>query len=444
MNQLFSSKHQLSIKKKEKNHFSFLLKEIQSELETGLNINPLFKKKIQIILKDKTLKKYSPLRFFWARLIEDYFYLINTDSEEVLFDYWEKGEYCDSFFKFINQGFSVPEASEKILAEVENQILAFYYLHLNTDFKKSPYSLKYKIIPEIGDFNQRIYLSDNHLFINFKSKPRSLPFVAFKSISKKYLETNKVRLKINGPLPKIFNNSVALLPTSFDGIKKSNEFKKRIEKALGVIKKYSPDSYNTFLNFTHTILPVNEPGVVSYSLQNLPGYSCINLFERDFIDLIDDLVHENGHHYLNSYLNFCELINEDDEKIYYSPWRNSLRPIRGIYHACFTFFWALHLFGNLFRNLGKMDFLTVSEKEKITGRFVEEYLMLNYCLPDLEHAFKNKKINKDGMKLIRMIYSQIKPFKKDLNAAFKILGDKSNLIALKLDLEEKRKKYSLT
>jgi len=204
------------------------------------------------------------------------------------------------------------------------------------------------------------------------------------------------------------------------------------------------DSYKTFFNFTHTILPVDEPGVVSYSLQNLPGYSCINLFERDFIDLMDDLIHENGHHFLNSYLNFSELINEDNEKIYYSPWRNSLRPIRGIYHACFTFFWALHLFGNLFRNIEKLDFLSSAEKEKVASRFVEEFLMLNYCVPDLKHAFKYKKINPEGMKLIRLIYSEIKPFKKDLNAAFKFSGDKSKLISLKLDLEEKRKKYRLS
>lgn len=443
MDQLFSSKHQLSIKKKEKSHFHFLLKEIKSELETDLNINPLFKKRIQIILKDKTLKKYSPLRFFWAHLIEDYFYLINTESEDDLFEYWENSEYCNSFFKLMDQGISVSDSSAKLLEDIENQILSFYYLHLNIDFKRPPYSLKYKIIPEIGDFNQRIYLCDNHLFIDFKKTPRSLPFIAIKTISQKSLETNSGKQKINRPKPKIFNKSVSILPTSNDGIKRSNEFKKRIEKALSVIKRFSPDSYKTFFNFTHTILPINEPGIVSYSLQNLPGYSCINLFERDFIDLMDDLIHENGHHYLNSYLNFCELINEDDEKIYYSPWRNSLRPIRGIYHACFTFFWALHLFGNLFRNFKKMDFLNESEKEKIASRFIEEYLMLNYCLPDLKHAFKNKKINKDGMKLIKMIYSQIRPFKKDLELAFNFLGDKSKLVTLKLDLEEKRKKYSL-
>jgi hypothetical protein len=444
MDQLFSSKHQLVIKKKETAHFCFLLKEIKSELETDLSINPVFKKRIQIILKDRTLKEYSPLKFFWTHLIEDYFYLINTESEDALFEYWENSEYCNSFFKLMDQGISVSDASAKLLADIENQILSFYYLHLNTDLKKPPYSLKYKIISEIGDFNQRIYLRDNHFFINFKKPPRYLPFIAIKSISKKSLETNLGRHKINSPKPKIFNNSVSLLPTSNDGIKRSNEFKIRIEKALRIIKKYSPDSYKTFLNFTHTILPVNEPGVVSYSLQNLPGYSCINLFERDFIDLLDDLIHENGHHYLNCYLNFCEIINEDDEKIYYSPWRNSLRPIRGIYHACFTFFWALHLFGNLFKNLKKMDFLNKSEKEKIASRFIEESLMLNYCLPDLEHAYKNKKINKDGMKLIKMVYSQIKPFKKDLDLAFNFLEDKSKLVAFKLNLEEKRKKYALT
>ena len=90
-----------------------------------------------------------------------------------------------------------------------------------------------------------------------------------------------------------------------------------------------------------------------------------------------------------------------------------------------------------------MNFLTTGEKEKVASRFVEEYLMLNYCLPDLKHAFKQKKINPEGMKLVRSIYAQIKPFKKDLERAFDFLGDNTKLKSLKLDLEEKRKKYKL-
>jgi len=82
-------------------------------------------------------------------------------------------------------------------------------------------------------------------------------------------------------------------------------------------------------------------------MQSLPGYSSLNMFDRDQIDLMDDLLHENGHHYLNTFLNHQDLINEDDDKIYYSPWRKALRPVRGIYHATFTFFWALELFYQL-------------------------------------------------------------------------------------------------
>lgn len=439
MNQLFSPKHQLSIKKKVNSYHRFLLKEIKSEL--NLDVQTTFQKLVKEILKDKSLEKYSPLRFFWLHLLEDYFYLINTDSEDELFDYWEKSEYCNNFIKLLNKNFSISIASKKLLTKLENQIISFYYLHLKSKPRCPDFTLKYKIVPEIGDFNQRVYISDNHFFVNFKKK---ISVISIKEISKNFLKTNSGKQKIHRPLPRIFNNSLALLPTSMEVVKRINEFKKRIQKALKVIKDFSPDSYKTFSSFTHTILPVDEPGIVSYSLQNLPGYSCINLFERDFIDLMDDLIHENGHHYLNSYLNFSELLNEDNEKIYYSPWRNALRPVRGIYHACFTFFWALHLFGNLFRNINKMDFLTAREKEKIASRFVEEYLMLNYCLPDLNHAYRHKKINAEGMKLIRTIYHQIKLFKEDTNTAFNFLEDKSKLINLKLDLEEKRKKYSLT
>jgi hypothetical protein len=440
MNQLFSIKYQKSLKKKVNSYHSFLLKEIRTELKDRSDINSLFQNRFNEILKDKSLGKYTSLKFFWLKLVEDYLFLINTDSENDQFDFWEKSEFFNFFLKLINKNISVSDASKKLLPHLENQIISFYYLNLNPNFKNPSFTLEYKIIPEIGDFNQRIYLSGAHLFSNFSKIDQ---FISIKSISKTFLKTNLGKKKIYNPLPKICNNTLALLPTSKDGIKKSDEFKKRIEKALEAIKKYSPDSYKTFLNFTHTILPVDEPGVVSYSLQNLPGYSCINLFERDFIDLMDDLIHENGHHYLNTYLNFCELINEDDEKIYYSPWRNALRPIRGIYHACFTFFWALHLFGNLFRNIEKMNFLTPNEKRKVASRFVEEYLMLNYCLPDLKHAFNHKKINSEGMRLVRSIYAQIKPFKKDLDNAFDFLGDNNKLMSLKLDLEEKRKKYNL-
>ena len=50
---------------------------------------------------------------------------------------------------------------------------------------------------------------------------------------------------------------------------------------------------------TSRIIPLNAKGVVSFSYRHRPGLSFINCFDRDNLDLIDDLIHENSHHHLN-------------------------------------------------------------------------------------------------------------------------------------------------
>src|SRR5690606_26785592 len=160
---------------------------------------------------------------------------------------------------------------------------------------------------------------------------------------------------------------------------------------------------------------IDEPGVVSYSLQSLPGYSNINVVERDFVDLIDDLVHENGHHALNAVLNAEELIEEDDDKIFWSPWRRALRPIRGMFHGYLTFFWAYALFSDLERN--NVQGLTNEEMAKTRMRFIEEFIMLEFCNDQLDAAKKMGKILPLGMDLIneaRGILSDEKEFVENI------------------------------
>ena len=122
-------------------------------------------------------------------------------------------------------------------------------------------------------------------------------------------------------------------------------------------------------------------------------YSVINLFHRDDLDLLDDLIHENGHHYLNLHLNLASLIEEDDQKIFYSPWRESLRPVRGIYHAYCTFAWAFKLYSDLYE---QRDQFTEAEQQKISRRMLEEYYMLDYAYFDLLVALDMGKISKEG------------------------------------------------
>jgi hypothetical protein len=184
-------------------------------------------------------------------------------------------------------------------------------------------------------------------------------------------------------------------------------------------------------------------------MQSLPGFSSINMFDRDQIDLMDDLIHENGHQYLNTYLNHLDLIIEDDELIYYSPWRKALRPIRGIYHATFTFFWALELFHSLLKDIdNKKIGFKADEKIKIQTRFLEEFYMLDYCWIDLNHAFKNKKINKVGFDLISDIYKRILSMKKTISEVESELQNASKKSAtyigdLKTHLINSRNHYKL-
>ena len=50
---------------------------------------------------------------------------------------------------------------------------------------------------------------------------------------------------------------------------------------------------------TSRIIPLKAKGVVSFSYRHRPGLSFINCFDRDNLDLIDDVIHENSHHHLN-------------------------------------------------------------------------------------------------------------------------------------------------
>ena len=88
------------------------------------------------------------------------------------------------------------------------------------------------------------------------------------------------------------------------------------------------------------------------------------------------------------------------------------------------------------------------EKEKDKVRFLEEYLMLNYCKPDFTHAFKNKRVNKEGLTLINSIYARVDSYAKEFD---KVLAElkgldqaaTSQIENLKQELIKTRSHYQL-
>ena len=474
--QLFSKDFHIKIKKNVEKSYREFIEDLREDFKRGFTTDVVdtdFLEQLGDILHDECFDSYSPLKFYWLNLVDNLVYIIQlheelllekdidteelTELEDELFNFWNDSELAESFLNFLNGGAPVIEASNNLLPLIENQIISFYVLHINQYQQVFDDALMYQTISELGDYEKKIYLSDDHKSVTLKKAPSTFPSIPLLFISptenKLCIEVDdkQIELKIDAPKNplKVEDCTLFVLPNCEPGEKKIEEFKKNISKALTNIKKAAPHLFTTFKSFTHTIIPVNEKGIVSYSMQSLPGYSSLNLFDRDQIDLMDDLLHENGHHYLNTFLNHQDLINEDDDKIYYSPWRKALRPVRGIYHATFTFFWALELFYNLSVASDKKTIsFSKDEKAKIKARFLEEYYMLTYCKPDLDHAFKNKRINKEGYQLINSIYVRINNFKQDvqtISQELKVLdGEKYiSVMKLKAELDKTRAHYNL-
>jgi HEXXH motif-containing protein len=161
--------------------------------------------------------------------------------------------------------------------------------------------------------------------------------------------------------------------------------------------------------------------VVSFSYRHRPGLSFINTFERDELDLIDDLIHENSHHHLNLLLRKYVMHRRDrNQEIFYSPWRRSLRPLRGILHATFTFtmgailFERLSAWGARGKGQGASGKATLTNQQILRARFrcLEEVESVRYSIKDLEQARKLGWLTPAGWGLVNSLKREIDKVEK--------------------------------
>lgn len=325
--------------------------------------------------------------------------------EEKVFEKWNNSEFADQFLKSLNRGNFLGKASMQTLSVLDKHLVTFGERHI---LKTKKISKSYRVQTSLGEIQK----------------------------NKQIIRLLETTLHLEGKELRLMTSS----------LKEMKDFSHKIEIALKVIKKHSPSSWERFVAFTELIVPIKQPELVSYSHQDLPGYSMINLYHRDFVDLMDDLLHENGHHHLNYYLNLGKLIDEPIDNIYYSPWRRTLRPLRGVYHAYFTFFWAFKLFADLSKSkeLDSIWYLfSPGEKEKIYWRAVEEFHMLNFTFQELKWARKNGLIHQTGWKLIDEQQKELRKFKRLIPVWEKKLKiHRKDLLDLKKTLKNAEKDFA--
>lgn len=191
----------------------------------------------------------------------------------------------------------------------------------------------------------------------------------------------------------------------------------RIARAWRAIRRAWPEGHALLALLTARVIPLRASGVVSFSYRHRPGLSFVNCFDRDNLDLIDDLIHENSHHHLNLLLRKHALHHHDrNQQIFYSPWRRCLRPLRGILHATFTFTMGALLFARLSTwaetTQGKRQWREagLGAQHLVRARFrcLEEIESVRYSLQDLEYARRQLKwLTGSGVRLINELKDAI-------------------------------------
>lgn len=365
---LFNKNEYLRLRKNLKKIFFELVQELEKKSKND-NLAP-FVGDLEPLLDQKWCQftKFHPVLFYFLSELQTFYLLVelylekDEDSIEILYEELGQSIFSEDFVRFVDT-LDERKAIEQTLLKYREQLLAFYNNHLTTQEKKP-----YVFLPELGDRK----IGGKILFPRFE-----------------IIEHGKLKIKLAN----------------------DQDFQRAadIKHALTRIEQASPKSFERLRAFTRVLIPSDREEIVSYSSQYLPGYSVINMKHRDQLDLIDDLLHENGHHHLNHYLWIEDLFEENPEEIFYSPWRKSPRPIRGIYHGVFTFYFAQQIYFDLamWCETDSHDF-TEAEQEKIYDRLIEESLMLETTFDDIDWAYKQGWIYESGYELIKTIVQYIK------------------------------------
>ena len=180
-----------------------------------------------------------------------------------------------------------------------------------------------------------------------------------------------------------------------------------LAEAMELIRRSWKAGHREVLTHTLEVIPLSEKGTVSYSLPTRPGTSYINVDGKRAVDLADDLLHETAHHRLHSFEQLGPLHRANDEAVYYSPWRRSMRPLQGILHAAYTFTWRAELFQRMLELRGR---LPKAWMRRETRREID---MLRRSVVDLEDARERKLLTAAGGELVGAIARHVARFSRN-------------------------------
>ena len=190
-------------------------------------------------------------------------------------------------------------------------------------------------------------------------------------------------------------------------------FEARVSQALEMLERAWPEGASIVRTRVEVVVPVREPGLVSFSSAALPGVVYVNVESRPVVRVAEDLLHEATHariHEIEALHPLVdrrargdgpETLDDGEGPRFWSPWRREWRPIRGLLHGACTFTVGARFFERMLAASVQAGPVKLADARRfwLARRLLEEMESVRVALRVLETAARRRWLLSAGRRL---------------------------------------------
>ncbi|MGK7939254.1 MAG: AMP-binding protein [Crocosphaera sp.] len=196
------------------------------------------------------------------------------------------------------------------------------------------------------------------------------------------------------------------------GMAYQQEYVSLVENGLELIEQYHPQTFEQLPYFMEILAlkPLDMGNFINLSSSDFPGALICSVIDNPY-RLADNFIHEFHHNRLflieqNNPLLLDSLEEDKTNNNYYSPWRQDLRPLRGILHATYVYTPVAQFWLNVYQGGATRQLLDCSKSQLIR---IPLQLQIG-----LEQLRKYAKFTDLGHQLFQELETQITNIKKEI------------------------------
>jgi hypothetical protein len=176
-------------------------------------------------------------------------------------------------------------------------------------------------------------------------------------------------------------------PVLAQSLEFQNQYLALVEQSLALIHQFQPSTYQQITEFVKVLAlkPLTAGTYSNISDADLPGAFICSIYNQP-LELADTFIHEFHHNrlfFLEDQAPILADLAEPQVENYYSPWRDDLRPLRGLLHATYVYTPVWHYWYALYQNQNSPEAPFSDSYRYITSQVVKIGLQLQIGVAQL-------------------------------------------------------------